>query len=275
MHARIAMMGLLPVISAMLPTLTQTSHVGCFAQDTVSTSQASFRVVTDIFLGTEKKPAQQTLTLFSSGVAYDISFDDPNQITMVDPQRDRIVLLDKTTKTRALIGLKELNQFIESARKQAETSELAIYLKGAEKIDVADNVVSVGDSVLKYRSTLQQPRDEQMAVQYASAADALILLNGWRSGMPPFARLGFNRVVAEQKSLPHEITRTAGSGNHTDVVRCLLHANWRLSSDDEKLIAEIGNMLTSYQSVPAAQFFADQSKAAKVKFADKSNTQKK
>lgn len=223
-----------------------------------------FRVVTDIFFGTKKEPAQQSLTLFSSGVAYDISFDDPNQITMVDPGRARIVLLNKSQQTQTAIDLNELQRFIDSARKAAETSELAEYLKGADKISVTDSGVSVGDSVLQYHTTLQQPREAYMAQQYAQAADAFQLLNGWRSGMPPFARLSLNRVVAEQQAIPQEITRTtsSGKGKHKDVVRCRLHTNWRLSKDDERQIADIGGMLVSYQQVTAAEFFAALGKPA-------------
>ncbi|MEO8269195.1 MAG: hypothetical protein ABI557_05715 [Aureliella sp.] len=260
MFGRKAFSGTLLVISAMLvPTSNGLLRV-CDAQEStaqaVSATAPGFRVVTDVFFGTQKAPTQQSLTLFSAGVAYDISFDDTNQITMVDPQRSRIVLFNKASQTQTVIDLKDLQDFIDSARKAAETSELATYLKGADKIEVTAESVSVGDSVMQYQTTLQKPRDPQMAQQYALAADALILLNGWRSGMPPFARLSFNRAVAEQQALPHEITRTTSSGKHTIVVRSLLHPNWRLSKDDERQIAEIGTMLVSYSPVTAPEFFA-------------------
>lgn len=277
MFGRIAFSGLLLALPTMLfPPSFNSSMVGmgvCVAQDpTVKTSSAQpavastagFRVVTDIYFGTKNEPAQQSLTLFSAGVAYDISFDDPNQITMVDPGRARIVLLNKSLQTQTAIDLNELQRFIDSARKAAETSELAEYLKGADKISVTDSGVSVGDSVLEYHTTLQQPREPHMAQQYAQAADAFQLLNGWRSGMPPFARLSLNRVVAEQHAIPQEITRTtsSGGGKQKDVVRCRLHTNWRLSKDDERQIADIGSMLVNYKQVPPAEFFAALGKPA-------------
>ncbi|MCA9158363.1 MAG: hypothetical protein KDA72_08555, partial [Planctomycetales bacterium] len=118
-------------------------------------------------------------------------------------------------------------------------------------------------------------RDPQMAQQYAQAADALILLNGWRSGMPPFARLSFNRAVAEQQALPQEITRTTSSGKQTIVVRSLLHTNWRLSKDDERQIAEIGTMLVSFSPVTAPEFFAAiNNQAAAPKVAGQARSQK-
>ncbi len=278
MSGRIAFSGMLLGLSAMLvPTSNSLLNV-CDAQEAEAQSIVApapgFRVVTDVFFGTQKSPAQQSLTLFSAGVAYDISFDDPNQITMVDPQRSRIVLLNKATQTQTAIDLKELQQFIDSARKAAETSELATFLKGADKIAVTDDSVSVGDSVMQYQTSLQKPRDPQMAQQYAQAADALILLNGWRSGMPPFARLSFNRVVAEQQSLPQEITRTTSSGKQTIVVRSLLHANWRLSKDDERQLAEIGTMLVNFAQVTAPEFFEALNDQAAAKVAGQGRSQK-
>lgn len=256
MFGQLAFSGMLVMFTAMIPVLTPGFSSTCLAQDTVAPPQAGFRVATDVFLGNQKEPAQQSLTLFSGGVAYDISYDDPNQITMIDPARDRIVLLNKSEKTQTSIDLKELHKYIESARKQAETSKLAAYLLGADKISVDNNLVTVGDSVLQYTSSLQQPRDEQMAQQYANAADALCLLNGKRFGIPPFARLSLNRVVAEQKSLPEEITRTTNNGKQTEIVRCRLLTNWRLSKDDEDRISEIGKMLVTFQAVSEPQFFA-------------------
>lgn len=256
MLGKLAFSGKLVMLTAMLPLLTPGFDNACRAQDTVAPPQAGFRVATDVFIGDQKEPAQQSLTLFSGGVAYDLSYDDPNQITMIDPIRGRIILFNKADQTQTSIDLNELQKYIDSARKQAETSQLAPYLAGADKITVAPDLVTVGDSVLQYTSSLQQPRDAQMAQQYAHAADALSLLNGKRFGVPPFARLSLNRIVAEQQSLPAEITRTTNNGKHTEIVRCRLLANWRLSKDDEDRISEIGKMLVTFQNIPEPQFFA-------------------
>ena len=256
--------GVVLMFAAALNVTASPAWVRCQAQEPVAGPQGTFRVVTDIFFGDQKQPAQQTLTLFSAGVAYDVSFDDPNQVTMVDPARDRIVLLNKRNQTQTTIDLQQLRQYIDSARKQAETSKLALYLSGADQIEVTGQTVRVGDQLLQYQATLQQPRDEQLAAQYARAADALSLLNGWRSGVPPFARLSLNRVVAEQKALPEEITRTTRHDKQVESVRCRLHTNWRLSKDDQRQIAEIGTLLVNYAHVHPTEFFAaiDQQTAA-------------
>jgi hypothetical protein len=226
------------------------------ADDTTTIQQVGFRVETDVFFGDQKAPEQQTKTLFSGGVAYDISFNDPNQITMIDPQRDRIILMDKARKIQTRIDLKQLHEFIDAARKQAQASQLGAYIDSDDKVEVADDGIGVGDGVLHYHATLQQPRDGQMAMQYAKVADALAMLNGWRSGVPPFARLRLNQAVAEQKSLPEEITRTSGTEKQANIVRCWLHTNWRLSRDDEEQIAEIGKLLVTLETVSVSDFYS-------------------
>jgi hypothetical protein len=224
----------------------------CLAQESATISHVKFQVDTDVFFGDQDAPAQQTRTLFSGGVAYDISYDDPNQITLVDPTRNRIILLHKAKQVRTEIDLAELNQFIVAAQKKAESSGLAIFLRGAARVESTGTSVSVGDEVLKYESTLRIAEDERMAQQYAQVADALALFNGWRSGVPPFARLALNRAIAEKKSLPEKITRT--SNNTQD--HCLLHINWKLSKADEALIAEIGEMLVKFEAINQSEFFA-------------------
>lgn len=248
--------GMLLVLTTMVINPAPILLENCAAQEAVAESATAFRVETDIYFGDQKEPAQQSLTIFSGGVAYDISFDDPNQITLVDVSRGRIVLLNKQSRTQTSIDLKELQQYMQTARQQAASSPLAAFLRGADAIEEQAGKVLVGDQVLRYEASLQQPRDTQMAAQYAEVADALCLLNGWRSGVPPFARLSLNRVVAERQTLPEEITRTTSSNNQSEVVRCRLHANWRLSKDDEQQVAEIGTMLVSFKSISTPEFFA-------------------
>ena len=53
-----------------------------------------FRVDTDVTQGEDARPVQQSLTLFSNGVAYNLS-QDSGELMVVDWQRDRIILLNK------------------------------------------------------------------------------------------------------------------------------------------------------------------------------------
>lgn len=246
--------GVFCVASAVFTVLTSIDHGQ--AQDSTS-RPLGFRVETDIFAGNEAKPAQQSLSLFSESRVIDVSFAEPDQITIVDFANNKITLAHLGLKQKTAIDTGELMRYLESARAQAANSELlSVSLAGADKITREGQRVAVGDDALRYVATLQQPPNQQMADSYARAADALALLNGWRTGIPPFARLRLNRFIAEQKSLPEEISRLTQRDSQTDTVRCRLHTNWQLSSDDQRRIAEIDRSLGSCKTVLPHEYFA-------------------
>ena len=235
----------------------------CSFAETATAQLSDFRVETDVLVPNEPKPVQQTLTLFKNGVAYDFSRDEPDQITMVDPIRMRIVLLDAERKVQTQVDLSGLNALMDSARNQAATTGLSIYLEDARTVgfDADTKKVTVGAKVLRYEATLQEPREAKMAAHFAKFADASAYLNAWRAASPPpFARIALNQAIAEQTALPDEITRTTFIrdkdqvvGEH--VVKCRLHSNWRLSKDDELQIQEIGKMLVNFATLSNAEYY--------------------
>lgn len=232
---------------------------------TTATAQTTaFRVETDVFVGEEPKPVQQTLTLFSSGVAYDFSMDEPNRVVMIDPLRNRIVLLDAEKKLQTQIELTQLTALMDSARNQAIATELAVYVRDAEQVEKSGDgkTITVGKKILKYVSTLQDSKEPEFAKQYAEFADTSAMLNAWQArNPPPFARLSLNREIANLEKLPEEISRItflpdSGKEVPEHQVRCKLHCNWRLSKDDERQLAEVGKMLVNFTTVSAQEFFS-------------------
>ena len=223
------------------------------------TQEAGFRIETDVFVSTEQGPLQQTLTLFSAGVGYDLSLDGSDEITMVDPAGDRIVLLNKKHKLKSLIKISQLEKLMTSARNQAANTDLAVYLKGAENVVNDGDTITVGDLQLQYSATLQSPPDPGLAKataeQYRAFADALIQYNSFRTGsVPPFARIALNAAVCQQVSLPLEIVRTTNVGKGEAVVRSRLLPIWLLGKSDVAKIAEIGEMLVTFEQVNEAEY---------------------
>lgn len=241
----IALHGALVLIASMAPT--------CQAQS------SGFRVETDVFVDGTKEPVQQSLTLFSNGVAYDSSRDQVGETTMVDPGRDRVILLNDEHELQTTVKISELDSLMNSARKQAMTTGLGVYLRGASMVDASHDQVVVGDDLLRYTATLQRPRDDalagQVAVQYRQFADAVKQINSFRSfGDPPFARLALNAAVQEQKALPQELTLTAKKGEHQVTYKCILHVTWMLSKTDELKIAKVGEKLALYEVVNSTEY---------------------
>lgn len=228
-------------------------------------SQVGFRLETDLFVGDSNEPAQQTLSLFYDGVGYDISRDEEAEIVMVDHARDRIVQIHTAHKIQTEVPISKLAGLMDSARNQLAQTELAVYLKGAAQIQSSKDKVSVGDDQLLYEASMQSPPDETMAADYLRFADALASLNAWRSGgVPPFARLALNRAIAENQSVPDEITRTTSNGKRQQVVRCRVLSTWMLSKDDKKRIAEIGKMLVTFDVVSNDEYQKRLDEAARI-----------
>lgn len=235
----------------------------CSLNHTAVGQENDFRIETDISIPDDPKPIAQTLTLFKSGVAYDFSRNAPESITLIDPVRERIVLFDKKRQVQLLIDMSEFNAYMDSAAAQAATSpKLAPAVEDAKLVsfDADAKSVRVGEKMLRYEATLQEPSDASMAALYAQFANISARLNAWEESSPaPFARIALNAEIAAKDALPDEITRTAfvpkGSKFVEQVIKCRLHANWRLSKDDEAQIAEIGKMLVSYKPLSVAEYY--------------------
>lgn len=224
--------------------------------------QPGFRIDTDIHFGNEKAPSKQSLTLFSEGVYYDFSKDDPNAITMIDPQRNRIVLLDGKRNIQTTIDMDELSKYVESAKQQATTPDLKLLLKASEEVvfDDKTNECTVGIKQIKYIATTQKPPESTIAQQYAEFANWSARLNAvYPPQRPPYIRMRLNDELASRGFLPAkiDITTTLASGKATNA-RCRLLALWLLSTDDKSAIKSVGEKLAKYSKLDPSKYFAEQ-----------------
>ena len=222
---------------------------------------ADFRVETDVFAAEQAQPVQQSLTLFVDGVAYDYSLGDPSHVTIVDVAQQKITLLDTEREVQSQVSLSDLNALMESAKNQAATTGLAVYLADANIVDVdqANNRVTVGEKQLQYTAKLEVLDDATMVSQYRQFADATANLNAWLSAAPPpFARVALNAAIGNRSALPSEISRTAFAFDSKQktghVVRCRLHTSRKLSEDDRTRIEEFRRLSTQLALVPIGEF---------------------
>lgn len=217
--------------------------------------QAAFRVETQV----QTQPVKRTLTLFSEGVGYDFALDESGAITLIDPKRNRIVLLDPVREVKATLDMQELLGLVSKARQEVAQSGLAGLLESAKKtrFDEQTQTVYVGDEYMSYQATLQAPAQENMAAQYAQFADWSARLNAvFEPHFPPYVRLELNRLVAEVGKLPKRITRTTQHQEQKSTIECILTANWRISTEDNEKIRRVGEMLVKFKDVTQAEYFA-------------------
>lgn len=226
---------------------------------TSDSAQAQFRVETDIFLEDVGKPVSQTVTRFFEGVAYDESRDKGQDITMVDPKRDRIIRFNEAKEIMTVVNISQLTELLRLAKVQAKGGNLAVFLQGAEKVDVSDTEITVGDDPLVYKTTLQKHEDSEIATTaaavYRQFADATKLLNAFSGrGDPPFARLVLNEHVQKANALPKQIYLTSNRGGKDNKLKCVVHVDWMLSKRDRSRITEIQEMISDYTQVDAAKY---------------------
>lgn len=224
--------------------------------------QPEFRIDTDILFGNEKAPSKQSLTLFAEGVFYDFSKDDPNAITMIDPQRNRIILLDGKRNIQTTIDMAELSKYVESAKQQAGTPDLQLLLKAADEVvfDEDTKTCTVGIKQIKYVATTQIPPDSLIAKQYADFANWSARLNAvYPPNRAPYVRMRLNDELASRGLVPDEISiQTALASGKSANARCRLLALWRLSTDDKASIKSVGEKLAKYSKLDSSKFFAEQ-----------------
>ncbi len=211
----------------------------------------AFRVDTDVYVDLKDPPVKQTLTLFREGVFYDFGSDENGIVTVIDPARGRIILLNPILQTRAVVEFDVLQREIDSAIEQAPISMTKISKE--QWSDTKDGkLLTLGNDELTYSCTIVETPSPQFAIQYAAFADWSARLNGvYPPSLPPYLRLRLNQVVASNNAIPKRITRSI----HKNSVYAITSPIWRLSQDDEAKLQNVGVMLVQFKPVDATTFF--------------------
>jgi hypothetical protein len=224
----------------------------------ISATAEDFRIETDVFLGAEKEPVAQNLTLFTGSLVYDFPLIGPQEITVFDALRGRFILLDVPRKTKTTLQTQELLEITAAIKVQAQGLD-GVFAFAADpqfKRDVEEQAgwLKLSSSLMTYRARGVTPQLSGAAATYRDFADWYARLNATRPGnLPPFPRLELNRLLEERQEVPEEVelivepkTRWAG---RKLVVRSRHIFNWRLSNTDRKRIDTAGGYMADFQAV--------------------------
>lgn len=222
-----------------------------------SSKLAAFRVDTDIYLDETKPPIKRTLTLFLEGVFYDFEEDGSQQLTVIDPQRNEIVLLNRQSQTKLTLSLDQLRLNVASARVQADAKFTAI--RESKYVDSQNGAGSatIRNDFMEYRAITQSVPQTDIATQYAEFADWSARLNAvTQPKLPPYLRMDLNKLVADHAAIPAEIRRrTHQDGREVTIISRHI-ANWRLSQDDHARIARCGSMRAEFRESSWQEFWS-------------------
>jgi len=221
-----------------------------------------FRVDTDYYVGNEKKPSAEVLTIFQGGIAYDFQGVE----TMVlDPRRGKLTLLDSERKVRADLETAELLDAATSLQAVALDSKNPALVAAAKpefqksSEDFQQNGgqftrLTFQSAPLRYIVEAQAARTPEAVQEYKYFVDWSARLNSLRpGGQPAGARLEINEDLAAKGLIPTRIDRVIPDARIREV-RAQHSVIWKLSQDDHSRIDKTGTQLVKFQLVSFDQY---------------------
>ena len=220
-----------------------------------------FRVETDVFIGNEKDPAVENLTLFTEGKVFDFLLSGSKEITIYDPARGQFHLLDTERKLQSSVSTQQLIEYVEAMERdiaKGNDSFLKAIVKPAFETKVEEFEengesrvrVTMASKEITYKVVGQRPKHPEAVHAYRQFGDFFARFNAARPGsFPPGARLELNRVLAEQGIVPIEVERTDVSPGKTLELRSRHLINWILSTQDLAKITSAGNHKAELKTV--------------------------
>ncbi|MGI8982022.1 MAG: hypothetical protein ACR2FY_22545 [Pirellulaceae bacterium] len=220
-----------------------------------------FRVETDVFIGTEKDPAVENLTLFSGGQVYDFLLSGSREITIYDPARGQFKLLDTERKLRSDISTQHLLDKVDAmeaaiAKGDDQFLKAIVKPKFETKVEEFEENgetrvrITLSSKEITYKVIGQRPQHAEAVHAYRQFGDFFARFNAARvGGLPPGSRLALDQVLAERGLVPIEIERTIVTPGQKLEVRSRHLINWILSKQDLQRITSAGNHLAEFKTV--------------------------
>ena len=218
-----------------------------------------FLIESKIYRGKKKQPISENTTYFAGGVVYDF-LDNPTEVTIFDPARKRLVLLEPSLGLKVEISTDELieanRRMQDLARKQPSS---LVQFAAVPKFDVDSSVedgrLTLSSKWLTYRAQSKEAKTARAAAQYRAFADWYSRLNSLRpAALPPFARLELNRRLAQRNWIPTRVDLTVRLKNSpltssTTKLHSEHRTVWRLVEQDRRRIEKAGRYLASFKQV--------------------------
>ncbi len=234
------------------------------AFSTAPAAAEDFRIDTEMFVGSEKEPSVETLTIFANGQIYDFLLTKPaefNEFTVFEPRRGILTLLDVKRQVRASMTTQELLDAAVTLQTAAIQSSNPVFAAAAQPSfqTQTEDMTTKGGSVFKqltftdklihYTVHAETARQPGAARDYKYFADWYARLNSVRTGnLPAGARLEVNDALAKQGLIPTRVERVIQVNPLRKLEMRTQHlVNWTLSNEDRRRIDEVGNHLASAQ----------------------------
>lgn len=238
-----------------------------------------FRIDTDIFIGSSKTPAAEVLTLFHSGNVYDFQLSGSEEITMFEPRRAQLTVIDPLKKRRTTLSTLDLLNAAVSLQTAVveQRNPNPVFLAAAQPVfevtseEIQENGsdftrLTFAGKPIQYTVTAQKARHPSAANEYRYFSDWSARLSSLRpgSGLPAGARCEVNDALARKGLLPTKVEREiqetplarAGLLPRKSEVRSQHLVVWALSQEDMKRIDRVGDLLVNTKLVSFEEYCA-------------------
>jgi hypothetical protein len=223
-----------------------------------------FRIETKIYSGKEAEPVSQNLTLFRGNEVYDF-LDKPTEITVFDPPRGRVILLDPARRVKAEVKLERLAAFSEDlkhwcGRQTDPMLRFAADAKFEQTLDDTTGELVFTSQFLTYRVQTLRADTEAIAEQYRDFSDSYARLNALTNpgSLPPFPRLAVNEALFRSRMIPEKVQLTIPSRSHfggkPTTMRTEHAVNWRLLQSDLEQIDKAAEYLVTFTPLPLEKY---------------------
>ncbi len=219
-----------------------------------------FRIETKVFTGKDSdEPTTETLTLFRGGQVFDF-LTKPNEITVFDKPRGRVILLDPVRKVRTEVKSERLSAFTDELKLWAvrQTDPLLKFAAAPRFEQTLDGTTGehvFSSQFITYRVATRKADNEAIAREYYEFSDSYAKLNALTNpgSTPPFARMAIDEALFKTQSIPEKVQVTVASrqrfGGKPTTMRSEHTMHWRLLESDLQKISEADEFLVSFTPV--------------------------
>lgn len=227
----------------------------------IGATEQAFAIIQRVYQADDADPVAQHRLLFDAGVIYDLPEIQTRIVTVYDPAKKQVTLLDRVAKNQTIISAEKLVEFTANVKAStAHPGDLGIGT-AATPSDRVDGYTAEFSTTTdgkrfgaRYDVTTQSVGSRKMADDFGRFSDLSSRLSLLRHrGMPPFARMSISRKLASLGVLPDETRLTVQHGDRTDRFRSKTQIE-AFAGKDVETIKEVQGMMASYDSVAMNAF---------------------
>ena len=219
-----------------------------------------FRVDNAVYVGDQKEPSSQSITIFSGGVVYDC-LKTPAETVVFDKATGQFILLNLARRVRAELTTGQVAAVIEQLRPGAARSKdlLVRFLaepKFQEQASPSGELI-LSSPLITYRLTLTRVADDGVVEQYHEFCDGYARLNALLGSPPPFGRLVVNAAMAQRHAIASQVVLTVhtGTGSKTQTTIRTEHRLVRpLEAADQQQVAQTREYMGSFKRIGFEQY---------------------